>query len=70
METQKPVVVLPKQKQSVDVFDNLLTLDDYKKVLALLKSYKAKEEFQSKIEQRAENKRISIDDFQQLVSRR
>ena len=65
-----PKKVLPKQKQSVDVFDNLLTLDDYKKVLALLKSYKAQEQLQAKAEQRAENKRISIDDFQQLVSRK
>lgn len=61
---------LPKKKQSVDIFDNLLTLDDYKKVLALLKSYKAQEELQAKIEQRTENKRISINDFQQLVSRK
>ena len=65
-----PKKVLPKQKQSVDVFDNLLTLDDYKKVLALLKSYQAQEQLQAKAEQRAENKRISIDDFQQLVSRK
>lgn len=58
------------KKQSTDIFDNLLTLEDYKKVLSLLKSYKEHEKQQARVEQRDENKEISMNDFQQLIGRK
>ena len=51
------------------MFDNLLTLEDYKKVLAILKSYKEKEHQQAQLEKRQENRNISINEFQQLIGK-
>lgn len=58
------------QKTATDVFDNLLTLEDYKRVLMLLKRYKEKEQKQAKSEQRNENKKISVHDFQELIGKK
>lgn len=44
VEKQQP---RPKTKQE-DIFDNLLTLDDYKKVLGILKTYQEKEKQEAK----------------------
>lgn len=52
------------------IFDNLLTLEDYKKVLKVLKDYKENEKNQAKIEQREETKNISFNDLQQLMGRK
>lgn len=76
---EEPVIVTktahPKkekapQKQVTDIFDNLLTLEDYKRVLVLLKNYKEHEQQQARLEKRDENKEISINDFQQLIGRK
>ena len=61
---------VPETKNTVtDMFDNLLTLEDYKKVLAILKSYKEKEHQQAQLEKRQENRNISINEFQQLIGK-
>ncbi len=57
-------------RQELDVFDNLLTLEDYKKVLALLKNYKKNEQQQASLEGREENKKISMNDFYQLIGKK
>lgn len=76
---EEPTVVIKKSttkqetkqttSQVTDIFDNLLTLDDYKKVLTLLKSYKENQQ-QSVNEPIAENKNISITEFERLIGKR
>lgn len=58
-----------KQNTVTDIFDGLLTLEDYKKVLTLLKSYKEQEQQKAQLEQRQENRNISINEFQQLIGK-
>ena len=50
------------QKKEKDIFEGLLTLDDYKRVLAILKTYQEKE--------KQETKQISLSDFTDLYRKR
>ncbi len=60
---KEPVV----KKEETDIFDNLLTLEDYKRVLALLKNYKNQSIQQEKYH---ENNEISMTNLQQLIGRK
>lgn len=60
---KEPVV----KKEETDIFDNLLTLEDYKRVLALLKNYKNQSIQQEKYH---ENNEISMNNLQQLIGRK
>lgn len=55
-----------KRKTEIDIFDSLLTLEDYKRVLAILKNYQQQEKRQAAIEKRPENRQIKLDTLRDL----
>ena len=63
-EITKEKKELTKPNQELDIFDGLLTLDDYKRVLSILKTYQKKKEVN---ENTTENKEpIKLEDFRDL----
>ena len=73
--TKQAMTVTKPQKESknqttLDIFDGLLTLDDYKRVLAILKNYQQQEKKQAAIEQRPENRQIKLDTLKDLYKNR
>ena len=59
-EMKKEVEVIePKQQKELDIFDGLLTLEDYKRVLSVLKTY-----------QQQEKKEIKKEDLEELYRRK
>ena len=73
--TKQAMTVTKPQKESknqttLDIFDGLLTLDDYKRVLAILKNYQQQEKKQAAIEQRPENRQIKLDTLKDLYENR
>ena len=69
--TKQPSIVTNSQKDTkskteLDIFDGLLTLEDYKQVLAILKNYQQQEKRQATIEKRPENRQIKLDTLRDL----
>lgn len=61
---------IPARKDiDLDIFDGLLTLDDYKRVLEILKTYQKKEQVQPKEELKTVNEPMRLDDLSDLYHR-
>ena len=61
---EKPSKEVTKEKKELDIFDGLLTLDDYKRVLSILKTYQKKAEVKESTTK--DKKPIKLEDFRDL----